>query len=97
MKRFTASSTINILIIRPQSPEPRQKQLIDNSSISEHGGLSRALTNFQSICDHNGLYMAFLKQYFSPEIAVAAICQLLQHFKPHHNTITMSKTQQSYK
>lgn len=53
------SSTIKVLLIRPQSLEPRQKQLIDNGSISEHGGLSRALRNVRSICDDKELYMAF--------------------------------------
>lgn len=55
---------VNVLLVRPQSLEPRQKQLIDNSSISEHGGLSRALRNFQSIRDHNGLHMALFEAVF---------------------------------
>lgn len=58
------SCPINVLLMRLQSTGPRQKQLIDNSSISERGGPSRALRNFQSICDHNGSHTALFETVF---------------------------------
>lgn len=67
------SNAINVLLICPLSPEPRQKQLIDNSSISELGGLPRALRNFQSISDHYGSLPALFRTAFQAKIAVAAV------------------------
>lgn len=63
--QFFFCNPINVLLIHPESLEQDKSALIDNSSISEHGGLPGALKNFQSIDGHNGLDMGLLKNAFS--------------------------------
>lgn len=88
---FLLSRSIKVQLISPQSLEWRQKQLIDNGSISDRGGPSRPQGNSSQYVTIMDCTWHFLKLHFGPEIDVATndhSLHVLHRCSPQEHAIT---------